>query len=94
MHIPGPGFRAPAPGRGCTRDIHEGTSAMPQSQSTEQFDFNQFTDPDFLAERGRVRDELERAPEQSATRVLLAARYDAMNAEFDRRASQAWTGAS
>ena len=67
---------------------------MPQSQSTEQGDFRQLADPDFLAERRRVREALERAPEQSPGQARLAARYAAMTAEFDRRAARAWTGAS
>jgi hypothetical protein len=67
---------------------------MPQSQSTGQDDFRQLADPDFLAERKRVREALECAPEQSPGRARLAARYDAMTAEFDRRASRAWAGAS
>jgi hypothetical protein len=67
---------------------------MPQSQSTGQDDFRQLDDPDFLAERKRVREALECEPERSPGRAGLAARYDAMSAEFDRRASRAWTAAS
>jgi hypothetical protein len=67
---------------------------MPQSQCTEEADFRQLADPDFLAERRRVREALERAPEQSSGRAGLAARYEAMSAEFDRRASRAWAAAS
>ena len=67
---------------------------MPQSPSTDQADFHQLADPDFLAERRRVREELEHAPEHSPSRERLAARYAAMTAEFDRRAARAWTGAS
>jgi hypothetical protein len=67
---------------------------MPQSQSTEPVDFRQLADPDFLAERRRVREALEHVPERSPDRGGLAARYEALNAEFDRRASRAWTGAS
>jgi hypothetical protein len=67
---------------------------MPQSQSTEQDDFRRLADPDFLAERRRVREALEHAPEQSPDRARLAARYEAMSAEFDRRASRAWAAAS
>jgi hypothetical protein len=63
---------------------------MPQSQSTEQDDFRLLADPDFLAERRRVREALEHAPERSPGRTRLAARYEAMSAEFDRRASRAW----
>lgn len=67
---------------------------MPQPQSKEQVDFRQLADPEFFAERRRVREELERMPEQSPGRARLAARYQAMSAEFDRRASRAWTGAT
>jgi hypothetical protein len=76
------------------RRYHDGTDAMTQSQSSEEVDFRQLDDPDFLAERRRVREELERAPEQSPGRVRLTARYAEMSAEFDRRAARAWTGAS
>ena len=44
-------------------------------------------DPDFLAERRRVREELERVPAPSAD---LTARYAALTEEFIRRASAAW----
>jgi len=67
---------------------------MPQPQNTEQTDFRQLADPDFLAERRRVREALEHAPEQSTGRARLAARYDALSAEFDRRASRAWAATS
>ena len=67
---------------------------MPQSPNTEQTDFRQLTDPEFLAERRRVRETLESSPEQSLERAGLAARYDAMSAEFDRRASRAWGAGS
>ena len=67
---------------------------MSQSQSTEQADFRQLDDPDFLAERRRVREALEHVPEQSPDRAGLAARYEAMSAEFDRRAARAWAAAS
>ena len=46
-------------------------------------------DPEFLAERARVREQLQRLPEVSAE---LAARYQRLNDEFDRRASAAWGG--
>ena len=67
---------------------------MPQSPNTEQTDFRQLTDPEFLAERRRVRETLESSREQSPERAGLAARYDAMSAEFDRRASRAWGAGS
>jgi hypothetical protein len=47
-------------------------------------DYDEFTamsDPDFLAERKRVRETLE----------TLAERYRLINQEFDRRASASWT---
>jgi hypothetical protein len=47
-------------------------------------------DPEFLAERSRVRDELENAPRQAA-RAELAARYRRLDDEFIRRARIAWT---
>jgi hypothetical protein len=43
-------------------------------------DFTQLDDPAFLAERSRVRGEIE----------TLTARYAALTAEFDRRAAAAW----
>lgn len=46
-------------------------------------DFRAMSDPDFLAERRRVRETID----------LLNVRYDAINTEFDRRARSAWTGA-
>ena len=47
-------------------------------------------DPELLAERQRVREELERTPAASAT---LTARYAALTDEFIRRARAAWTPA-
>ena len=48
-------------------------------------------DPDFLAERRRVREELERTPAATAD---LTARYAALDDEFIRRAGAAWAQAS
>jgi hypothetical protein len=50
-------------------------------------DSNQFTgmnDPDFLAERKRVRETIE----------ALSERYRLINIEFDRRAGTAWNKVS
>ena len=47
-------------------------------------EFAGMSDPDFLAERRRVRETLE----------ALTERYRAINVEFDRRAGSAWTQAS
>jgi hypothetical protein len=52
-------------------------------------EFAKMGDPEFLAERARVREQLEHVPEVSAE---LAARYQRLNDEFDRRASAAWGG--
>ena len=45
--------------------------------------FAALSDPDFLAERKRVRENLE----------ALTERYRLINIEFDRRAGSAWTKA-
>ena len=52
-------------------------------------DFAKMGDPEFLAERRRVREQLEHVPDVSAE---LAALYQRLNDEFDRRASAAWGG--
>jgi len=59
----------------------------------ESDDFSQLDDPEFLAERRRVREELEHTPENQPS-PELAARYEKLNDEFLRRASAAWTQAS
>jgi hypothetical protein len=43
-------------------------------------EFAAMSDPDFLAERQRVRDAIE----------VLTERYRVINVEFDRRAGMAW----
>ncbi len=60
--------------------------------SEEDSDFTTMDDPAFLAERSRVREELEHTPE-NAVSMELTIRYRAMNAEFLRRASAAWEAA-
>ncbi len=52
-------------------------------------DISELDDPDFLAERRRVREELEHQPVASAE---LSARYQVLNEEFLRRARIAWGG--
>jgi hypothetical protein len=54
---------------------------------SESDDFRQLDDPEFLAERKRVREALERQPEASAE---LTARYERLDEEFLRRARIAW----
>lgn len=56
-------------------------------------DFALMSDPEFLAERKRIRDELEHVPEHEVN-LELTARYEQLNDEFLRRASLAWTHAS
>jgi hypothetical protein len=53
-------------------------------------DFTKLDDPEFLAERRRVREELEHAPEHSADRDKLTEVYADLDAEFIRRARNAW----
>ena len=52
-------------------------------------DFAMMDDPEFLAERARVREQLEHVPGVSAELTEL---YQRLNDEFDRRASAAWGG--
>jgi hypothetical protein len=47
-------------------------------------EFAKMSDPDFLAERRRVRESIE----------ALTERYRMINIEFDRRAGTTWTQAS
>jgi hypothetical protein len=52
-------------------------------------EFAKMGDPEFLAERARVREQLEHVPEVSAELTEL---YQRLTDEFDRRASAAWGG--
>jgi hypothetical protein len=56
-------------------------------------DFTRLDDLAFLAERRRVREALEHAPEHAVSPEMTA-RYQAMNEEFLRRARLAWTPTS
>jgi hypothetical protein len=56
-------------------------------------DFSQLDDLAFLAERRRVRDELEHVPENQAN-AELTARFQQLNEEFLRRARIAWAQVS
>lgn len=55
----------------------------------EDTDLSQLGDPEFLAERRRVREALEHQPEANAS---LAPLYERLNEEFLRRARLAWGG--
>ena len=52
--------------------------------------YSAMSDPDFLAERRRVREELEHTPEHEVS-LELAARFQRLDEEFLRRARIAWT---
>jgi hypothetical protein len=54
-------------------------------------DFTKLDDPEFLAERRRVRDALD-GTQDSAASPSLTARLEAMNEEFLRRARTCWGG--
>ena len=60
----------------------------------EPADFTRLDDPEFLAERARLRDRLENVPADAADRPGLERLYEAMTREFDRRAAAAWTAAT
>jgi hypothetical protein len=54
---------------------------------SESDDFSRLDDPEFLAERRRVREAVEHQPEAAAE---LTARYQRLNEEFLSRARIAW----
>ena len=54
-------------------------------------DLTTMSDPEFLAERRRVREALEYAQEQEIS-ASLADRYQRLNEEFLRRARITWGG--
>lgn len=58
-------------------------------------DLTRLSDPDFIAERARVRTELAHMPEGTADRTALEDRYAALLAELERRGRHApWATAS
>lgn len=61
---------------------------------SEPADFSQLDDPAFLAERARLRGQLEHVAESGIRRAGLERQYEAMTEEFLRRARIAWTPAS
>jgi hypothetical protein len=63
-----------------------------REMSEERQDLAALDDPEFLAERRRVREELERTPPPGS--ADLAARFAALDEEFIRRARAAWAPAS
>ena len=57
-------------------------------------DFINLDDPEFMEERRRVREQLERLPAGHAERARLDSLYAAMTQELDRRAASAWRQAA
>jgi len=55
-------------------------------------DFSKLDDPEFIAERRRVRALVERTPTDEQSPELLR-QYQAIDAEFLRRAGLAWAAA-
>jgi hypothetical protein len=53
-------------------------------------DYTKLDDPEFFEERRRVREQLERLPEQHADRAMLAELLEKMTDEFVKRAASAW----
>jgi hypothetical protein len=53
-------------------------------------EFTEMDDPEFLAERRRVRDQVERTPTDEQSPELLR-RYQDLDDEFIRRARLAWS---
>ncbi|MDQ2813413.1 MAG: hypothetical protein M3Z75_16470 [Actinomycetota bacterium] len=52
-------------------------------------DIAEMDDPDLIAERARVRNEMDSAPSAALTKS-----YQRLNDEFDRRATAAWKEAT
>jgi hypothetical protein len=72
------------------RDAPGPQATAGMKMSSEDEGFSQLDDLAFLAERRRVREELEHTPENEVS-AELAARFQAVNEEFLRRARLAWT---
>ncbi len=74
------------------RDAPDPQARAGRQMSSGEEDFSKLDDLAFLAERRRVREELEHTPENEVS-AELAARFQAVNEEFLRRARLAWTQA-
>jgi hypothetical protein len=75
---------------GSVGGTHQNRNPEDKAMTSDE-DFSQLDDPAFLAERKRVREELERTP---AVSEEMAARYQRLTDEFIRRARAAWAPAS
>jgi hypothetical protein len=71
-------------------ELAAGRPKIPGRKPQAMSEFTEMDDPEFLAERRKVRDELERSPEDEQ----LLRRYAAIDAEFLRRAGLAWAAAT
>jgi hypothetical protein len=67
-----------------------GRLQIPGRKPQAMDEFTEMDDPEFLAERRKMRDAIELAPEDEQ----LLRRYAAIDAEFLRRAGLAWAQAS
>jgi hypothetical protein len=67
-------------------------ATVPAGEKAMDENFSAMSDPDFLAERRRVREVLEHTPEHEVS-AELSARFQKLDEEFLRRASLAWTQA-
>jgi hypothetical protein len=70
-----------------------GGPKIPGRKPQAMDEFTEMDDPEFLAERRKVRDLIERTPADEQSSELIA-RYQRLNDEFIRRASAAWAKAS
>jgi hypothetical protein len=77
------------PNRERRRDAPEPPPKAVRAMSSDD-DFTHLDDQAFLAERRRIREELEHTPEHEIS-ASLTDRYKRLNDEFLRRARLAWT---
>jgi hypothetical protein len=73
--------------RDLQRGASSGSNLTEDKAMDDDTDFTRLGDPEFLAERRRVREELEHKPT-----VELTAQYERLDEEFLRRARIAWGG--
>jgi hypothetical protein len=59
--------------------------------TSDEDDLTKMNDPDFLAERRRVREKLEHTPEQEVS-LEMRVRFQQLDDEFLRRARISWGG--
>lgn len=69
---------------------HQEATGTPTESRKPMDEFTEMDDPEFLAERRRVRDQVERTPTDEQSPELLR-RYQDLDDEFIRRARLAWS---